>query len=182
MRQSTHDAVAIEIIYENKSSRVATFRDVVVLAARTQLSPEALHVYVDTVNERAHAEPTCGLIVVGERTELPSPDVLRVLTIVMRASLAMYTARVIPGQGMWATALRGMVNTAQLASGAERAARTFSTVQDAASWLAYVMGHEATWRLQLTTMAGTLLYGSPSWNRASQMAPYLAGDDDEREP
>ena len=32
---------------------------------------------------------------------------------------------------------------------------------------------------QLATIAGTLVYGSPSWRRASQVAPYLTQDDSE---
>lgn len=168
-------AYRIEVVHETTASTVATWCDVAILAVRTAITLDAVQIFVEASNRLARDRPACSLFVIGERTQLPEFDVLEATSAATRQSQAICGARVIPGHGLWATALRGMVNKAMPSFPSDRPRETFNSIQEATAWLAGTMGQETHWRLQLTTMAGTLVYGSPSWNRASQIQPYLSG-------
>jgi hypothetical protein len=173
-------AVSIEIVHEMGGAAVATWKDVVVLATRTAITLESVRAYIDTINAAARVRPTSGLTVIGQRTALPDKDVLKSISTAASRCLATCMARAIPGQGLWVTALRGMASSVQVWATPGRPQETFQSIPDATAWMAKIMNKDQTWQGQLSTMAGTLLYGSPSFNRASQIAPYLAlGDEDD---
>jgi hypothetical protein len=176
-------AVRIDVIYETPSASVATWRDAVIFTTRTAILEDALQAYVHTTNQLVREQQrVAALCVIGEKTKLPDQETVRAIRDAMRTCLATCTARVIPGQGLWATAIRGMMTSAQEGSVAAGPRETFGSIHEAAAWLGAAMGKESAWSGQLATLTGTLLYGSPSWGRASQMAPYLVDDDDELEP
>jgi hypothetical protein len=170
--------VNVEVVHETSEASVACWQQTVIFAVRTAFTDAGLASFVEATNARARDSPVCTLLLVGERTELPTPMLLHAVSHAMRSNRATCAARVVPGRGMWATAFRGMLNTAQLNTGEERVQAAFTAVRDAASWLAHTMNRDSTYRAQLATIAGTLVYGSPSWNRRSQIEPYLADDDD----
>jgi hypothetical protein len=171
--------VSIEIVHEAGGAAVATWRDVVVLATRTAITVESVRSYIDTINALSRVRPTAGLTVIGQRTALPDKTVLQSVQTISSRCLATCMARAIPGQGLWVTALRGMVSSVSVWTMPGRPRETFHSIPEATAWMARIMNKDVTWHGQLATMAGTLVYGSPSWNRASQMAPYLEGDDDD---
>jgi hypothetical protein len=172
--------VGIDIVHEAGGAAVATWKDVVVLATRTAITLDAVRAYIDTINAAARIRPTAGLTVIGQRTALADSEVLQQVSTAANRCLATCMARAIPGQGLWVTALRGMASSVHVWATPGKPRETFQSIPEATAWMARIMNKEQTWQGQLCTIAGTLLYGSPSWNRASQMAPYLAlGDEDD---
>jgi hypothetical protein len=169
----------IDVIHDSRVNALAASRDVVIMAVRSAITLDVLQRFVDATNLRAEEGPVCSLTVFGERTVLPDPEILQAASAIMPKSKAAYGARVIPGHGLWSTALSGMANSV-LAHANILRRRRFDTIPDAVQWLALNMGRDAAWRQQLTTLSGTLLYGSPSWNRASQMAPYLRAEGEDK--
>ncbi len=164
---------SLQLIYETQQVTVAAWRHVTIFAVREAITAEALRAYVEVTNRLASEGPNCVLSVVGEQTELPGPEVVRAGVVALQASTATCRAWVIPGSGLWATAFKGMVRQAltPVAAGAQE---TFSVIDEATCWLSQMMATDLRWRLHLTTLAGTLVYGSPSWMRRSQATGYFS--------
>jgi len=156
-------SAGVHIVYETSQAAVATWRHATVLAFRERISVEAIEACVSAANRLALETQCCVLSIVGERVQVPDIEAMRSATAMLQDTSAVCRARVVLGTGLRASAIRGAVG--------------FTTIQEATVWLAHTMNKDATWRQQLTTMAGTLLYGSPSFSRRSQIAPYLAGED-----
>jgi hypothetical protein len=166
----------VEILYETQAEAVAAWDQVVITVTRTGLSLDAIRCSERAMKAKAAERPMCTLAVFGQRTALPDSDLLRVMSQVVQASPAICGARVVPGRGLWATALRGMTNAPGLSSPPDRPRKTFHAIDAAAAWLATIMQRDTAFRAQLTTITGTLLYGSPSFRRDSQVADYLTND------
>ena len=171
----------VEITYETKAETVALWDCVVILATRTALSLDALRSVERTMSAAALDKPMCMLTVFGQRTQLPDSELLRFMAGLVQASPAVCGARVVPGRGLWATALRGMTHAPELSAVPERPRRTFTDIYSAAQWLQAMMQRDPGFRAHLTTITGTLVYGSPSFRRDSQVADYLT-DDSSNEP
>lgn len=165
------------IVHETTHAAVATWRQVVVVAYRDRISVEVILAAVDATNRLALEMPTCLLTVFGERAQMPEPEAIRASLKALQDARSVCCARVILGKGLLPSALRGLLDANQRNSGDKRPQAQFTTIQEATSWLGHTMGKSALWRQQLTTFSGTLLYGSPSFSRHSQVAPYLAGED-----
>jgi hypothetical protein len=166
----------VEITYETKAETVALWDCVVILATRTSLSLDALRSVERTMSRAALDKPMCTLVVFGQRTALPDSELVRVMSGMVQASPAVCGARVVPGRGLWATALRGMTHAPELTAVPERPRRTFNEIYDASQWLQAMMQRDPGFRAHLTTITGTLVYGSPSFRRDSQVADYLTND------
>jgi len=164
---------ALVVAYETAEVSVATWNQVTILAAREAITLEALRAYVEVTNRLAAAGPNCALSVVGERTRLPEADVQRAGVEALATCNAVCRARVVPGNGLWATAFKGMIRQTLTISATDPQA-TFSTLHEAVGWLAARMAMDMRFRLQLTTLAGTLVYGSPSWSRQSRAVGHLS--------
>lgn len=167
----------LNIVHETSHAAVAIWRQVVVLVVRDRFTQESLDAAVSALEQQSQEAPTCLLTIVGERTQLPDPAVMKTLVKALQNGRAVCRARVVPGQGMRPTATRWMLENADTSSGNARPNESFATIQEAADWLGRTMSKDVAWRLQLATVAGTLLYGSPSFSRRSQVARYLAGED-----
>lgn len=170
-------SASVSIVHETSHAAVATWRQVAVMAFRERVTVEAIDACLAATNRLALETPCCVLAIFGERVPVPDSDAMKAAVASLRDSRAVCRARVVPGIGMRASAIRGAIESAQASSGDRRPQEQFVSIQDATAWLAHTMSRDAVWRQQLTTVSGTLLYGSPSFVRHSQIAPYLAGED-----
>lgn len=170
-------SATVSIVYETSDAVVATWRQVTILAFREHMTPEPLQVCVSVTNRTALEMPACVLTIIGERATVPDTEVMRAAVSMLQTTRSVCRARVVAGSGLRASAIRGAIESAQASSGDKRPQGQFTTIPEATAWLAFTMGKDATWRQQLSAVAGTLLYGSPSYSRRSQIAPYLAGED-----
>jgi hypothetical protein len=163
----------VDIMHDTSTDTVAVWDQVVILATRTALTMDALRCVDRLCTTLAKERPMCMLSVFGQRTQLPDSVTLSAATSIVRESAVQCSARVVPGHGLWATALRGMVNVTAQAALPERPRKTFGAIDEATAWLAEMMTRDMAFRSQLATITGTLVYGSPSWKRESQVMDYL---------
>lgn len=171
-------ANGIDIEYESDGAAVIAWGQVVVIAVFSRADVEVFRATLSAAQRLSARGKACSLAVVKSGASLPLTPAEEASFEAEADGYLACSARVLPAYGPWERGMRDTLQRIDQASGKKRPRGTFSRIETASEWLAQSMGQDHLWQSQLTTLAGTLLYGTPSWTRPSQRSDLLCGEAD----